>query len=495
MRRCQRWTAHWRFRRALDRGTIDCNGILGCITFQNRKGEENSGVFWSSLFNWGYGGVGLDLRGELAPSWTASTSYPNGNAANPTTVLLPTWASSTVYHSASNNAIIPPNPGTGANAYTGIGYYYFTTQTSCTSGSTQPAFLTNGSATSDGGCTWNLGASVTSSVQGVNHYWQVTAACASGSSNPAFVTSAGSTQNATDNTCSWVDEGGQGSSGPPHITPGNSDYAQLNIQNLKTAATMPGMAAVDCRVATGVWIFDPSGQGTVHSISELTINSPGSMCITNETPTSNVKASSYNPYIGNQGAAQPLEINNLHTETCTNGVDIGLDGGAQNISLSQIGSVCSYGVRIESAYANEVGDINIKNINGCCHVMKDNINGFDASSETGGTVGLYYRGHPGTNTILTTASGIPSSFSSAVAVGGHLNQAATGNLAGTCTASGSLTCTVSFVPSYQNSPICTVVDQSHVTTVKASATTTTLTITTTSTSSDTFSYVCVGNPN
>jgi hypothetical protein len=91
-------------------------------------------------------------------------------------------------------------------------------------------------------------------------------------------------------------------------------------------------------------------------------------------------------------------------------------------------------------------------------------------------------------------------------VGGHLNQAAAGtttagagtmpSTAGICTAAAATTCVVTFSQAFQNAPACIVTDQTTAANgaLKALPTTTNLTITTTS-SSDTFSYICVGNPN
>ena len=91
-------------------------------------------------------------------------------------------------------------------------------------------------------------------------------------------------------------------------------------------------------------------------------------------------------------------------------------------------------------------------------------------------------------------------------VGGHLNQSAAGttsagagtmpSTAGICTASAATTCVVTFSTAFQVTPVCNVTDQTTAANnaLKALPTTTNLTITTTS-SSDTFSYMCMGNPN
>lgn len=74
-------------------------------------------------------------------------------------------------------------------------------------------------------------------------------------------------------------------------------------------------------------------------------------------------------------------------------------------------------------------------------------------------------------------------------------QAATNDLAGTCTASASTTCTVTFTTAYTSAPSCTATDQTNITTVKVTPSTTTLVITTVASSSDVFAYHCIGNPN
>jgi hypothetical protein len=99
-----------------------------------------------------------------------------------------------------------------------------------------------------------------------------------------------------------------------------------------------------------------------------------------------------------------------------------------------------------------------------------------------------------------------SAFPAGQYVGGHLNQSAAGttsagagtmpSTAGICTASAATTCVVTFSTAFQATPSCVVTDQTTTANgaLKALPTTTTLTITTAS-SSDTFSYLCIGNPN
>lgn len=91
-------------------------------------------------------------------------------------------------------------------------------------------------------------------------------------------------------------------------------------------------------------------------------------------------------------------------------------------------------------------------------------------------------------------------------VGGHLNQSSAGTTtggagtmtatAGICTASAAATCIVTFSNPFQSTPVCTVTDQTTTANgaLKALPTTINLSITSAS-SSDTFSYICAGNPN
>jgi len=100
-----------------------------------------------------------------------------------------------------------------------------------------------------------------------------------------------------------------------------------------------------------------------------------------------------------------------------------------------------------------------------------------------------------------------SAFPAGLYVGGHLNQAAAGTTAagagtmqssaGVCTASSATTCVVTFSATFQAVPVCMVTDQTTAANgiLKALPTTATLTITDSNSSSDTFSYICVGNPN
>jgi hypothetical protein len=168
-----------------------------------------------------------------------------------------------------------------------------------------------------------------------------------------------------DNGCTWTDQG----TPARHIAPGNSDYSHLTIQNLKSGALTSG-----CGSAVGIWIDDPFGSGLPKSVRTATINSPSSLC-NNGTPTSNIRVSGFNATASGGGAITPMTISDIHTEICTNGVDIGLDQGAQGIVVDSIGSACSYAVHIENTCANatvsQVGDLLLRNIIGCCHVMKD----------------------------------------------------------------------------------------------------------------------------
>lgn len=113
-------------------------------------------------------------------------------------------------------------------------------------------------------------------------------------------------------------------------------------------------------------------------------------------------------------------------------------------------------------------------------------------------------GNGGNGTI--TDNRALANFPAGLYVGGHLNQASAGTTsagagtmtasAGICTASSATTCVVTFSQAFQATPVCMVTDQTTAANgaLKALPTTTNLTITTTS-SSDTFSYICVGNPN
>jgi hypothetical protein len=75
-----------------------------------------------------------------------------------------------------------------------------------------------------------------------------------------------------------------------------------------------------------------------------------------------------------------------------------------------------------------------------------------------------------------------------------MTHAANNDYAGTCTALSSATCTVTFTTAYKVAPVCTVTDQTNITAAKATPTTGSLVITTSASSSDTFAYICVGNP-
>jgi hypothetical protein len=104
---------------------IDCNGISGCVNVQNFTAQELSGVFDSTLLNWGNHGIGLQISDNIVPAWVGS----NGYAAN---------------------ALVQP--------VTANSHYYKNTAGSCTSSATQPSpWNTTGGANSgnpDGTCDW-----------------------------------------------------------------------------------------------------------------------------------------------------------------------------------------------------------------------------------------------------------------------------------------------------------------------------------------------------
>jgi len=110
---------------------VDCNGIKGCIGVQNKVAQENSGVYDSSIVNWGANGpltcvtgqcgVGLQILGEVIPTWLTGTSYKLGYR------------------------VVPP----GGNGH----WYQEVTILTCTSGS-MPTWKVDGTSGSDGGCTW-----------------------------------------------------------------------------------------------------------------------------------------------------------------------------------------------------------------------------------------------------------------------------------------------------------------------------------------------------
>ncbi|MGD0512763.1 MAG: hypothetical protein ABSA29_05635, partial [Terriglobales bacterium] len=118
---------------------IDCDGVSGCIAYQNKSFQENSGIYDSTVVNWGNGGRGLLITGELVPAWAASTAY------------------------GANYLVIPPP--------TSNGHYYKNTAASCTSGTPVPTWSTSGGNVTDGTCTWlDEGTSIPSVAPGNSSY-------------------------------------------------------------------------------------------------------------------------------------------------------------------------------------------------------------------------------------------------------------------------------------------------------------------------------------
>jgi hypothetical protein len=86
-------------------------------------------------------------------------------------------------------------------------------------------------------------------------------------------------------------------------------------------------------------------------------------------------------------------------------------------------------------------------------------------------------------------------------ISGHLNAMNTsispaGNkdLAGTCTAAAATTCAVSFSVAFSSAPVCVATDITADTAVQMTTSTSGITITTSGSTSDTFNYICIGNP-
>jgi hypothetical protein len=129
--------------------------------------------------------------------------------------------------------------------------------------------------------------------------------------------------------------------------------------------------------------------------------------------------------------------------------------------------------------------------------------GGQSGSTAAGTPGTFLAAVPGVEVPIVQAVAGASTVSltdkrptSAFSLS-HLNlPAANKDVAGTCTASSSTTCTITFANAFQVAPVCVVTDQTtqQASGIKALPSTTTLTITTAS-SSDVFSYICWGNPN
>jgi hypothetical protein len=352
---------------------IDCNGVPGCVGVQNKVAQENSGVFDSFIVNWGgttaASGVGLQILGELVPTWTMMTSYGTGYRVIPS----------------------------GGNSH-----WYQNTAGSCMSSSSPPTWPTSGGSVTDGSCMWkdegtepvwvsmhtyNQYTLITPTISN-GHYYEnlVGPTCTSAAAPPTFPTNGTSVM---DNTCDWLDEGVNPPT-IPHTAPGNSSYARLVVQNAKSVSCVAG--------SVGIFVNDPTASGLPKNIETVTINSPG--CSTSPT---------YDMRISTGGATIPVSIRDIHVETAGNGILVGGDSAAQAITIDGVGTAVSHQVTVSNSFAT--GDIWLRNVAGANFLINDQINGNNiAATSENGVVESYYIGHPGSGVLITSATTVPSTF-------------------------------------------------------------------------------------
>jgi hypothetical protein len=371
----------------ISRVRIDCNGVSGCIGLQNKSFQENSGIFDSSIVNWGGCasgppcGIGLLITGEVVPAWVAHTNYGTGYR-------------------------VIPSPGNS--------HYYQNTAAACTSGGpAQPTFPTNGGSVNDNGCVWQdegtepawqmshnylANALITPTVSNGHYYINTAGACTSGTMQPSpWNTTGGPNTGNPDGTCDWTD---QGTSPPtiPKIAPGNSSYGRLIIQNIMSFACGAG--------AVGIFVNDPTSSGSPKSIETVTINNPG---CTSTNPTDDMR-------ISTGGRVNPVSLRDIHVETATNGITVGGDSAAVGVTIDGVGSVTTNQVNISNAFSSGTGTIWVRNVTACtppgtCNLINDQINGNTISfSAEAGAIGSYYLGNPGSGTLITTAVSVPSTY-------------------------------------------------------------------------------------
>jgi len=217
------------------------------------------------------------------------------------------------------------------------------------------------------------------------HYYQATTAGTSGSTQPSWPTNGGTVN---DGTVVWTDEG----TNIPATSPANSDYARLVVQHAMSATCTTG--AVGIMVNT--W-----GYGSIKKIENVTVNTPG--CSTQTT--------SDIVYDGGGGT-----LRDLHLESALNGVTLGANVGAQGVTIDGIYTgITQNQVNISNAYASQTGDILLRNITGCCHILNDQINSYNPTKASeSGAIGMYYMGHPASGVLITSAATIPSKFGNTV---------------------------------------------------------------------------------
>ena len=283
-------------------------------------------------------------------------------------------------------------------------------------------------------------------------------------------------------------------------------YRNLEIYN-DSSCTNCSAATVPVNVGTGI--------SALRAIEDVTINDNG-------TATNPNVALEWDA--GNGG-----QIQNLHVEYAGVGVQVGANGAVTGLSIANIecGPSPTVPKCINISAANSVQAYTIQNVfTASGTLLTDNqySGPFTSGSDSG--LSLYAVGVGAIASrprFYQSDSGIASLLGSTAMVGGlnmngnaitdgstgagptiagaqlsaHLNQSATGNLAGTCAFSSSTTCTKTYGTAFNSTPILlfTPVNPGTTTFTLTSSSASGFTLTASASNSLTVNWVAIGNPN
>jgi hypothetical protein len=374
--------------------TVDCNGVSGCRAIQNFTAQENSGVSYVNLYNWGNHGMGLQHADSQPPFWTLSASY-------------------------TVNQFVQPSPGNG--------HYYKNTNGACTSSaSAQPSpWNTSGGANSgnpDGTCDWtDQGTSIPASEPTHADYDHITAG-----NQKAFACTLDSVGISLDDL---VSGGGLARSlynatvNNPGCTGGTNPQDDIRVNGIGP------MTLSDVHTETTVNGVDI---GNLSNTNGITVNGAGSVAneqvtVASLTPTTWVATTYYGSRLVQPHTPNGHYYRSLGNSACITGSSEpspwNTSGG---FNSGNPDGTCYWFDEGTSIPSFTTGNILITDVRGCCHLINDLINGNNiAQGSEGGAISFYLIGPPGTSTLITSATSVASTFGNTVTAPNFIDSALT----------------------------------------------------------------------
>jgi hypothetical protein len=373
--------------------TVDCNGVSGCRAIQNFTAQENSGVSYVNLYNWGNHGMGLQHADSQPPFWTLSASY-------------------------TVNQFVQPNPGNG--------HYYKNTNGACTSSaSAQPSpWNTSGGANSgnpDGTCDWtDQGTSIPASEPTHADYDHITAG-----NQKAFACTLDSVGISLDDLLL----GGLARSlynatvNNPGCTGGTNPQDDIRINGIGP------ITVSDVHTETSVNGVDI---GNLSNTNRIKVNGAGSVSNFQVTaaalsPTTWVASTYYGSRLVQPHTPNGHYYRSLGNSACITGSSEpspwNTSGG---FNSGNPDGTCYWFDEGTSIPSFTTGNILLTDVGGCCHLINDLINGNNiAQGSEGGAISLYAIGPPGSGTLITSASSVASTFGNTVTAPNFIDSALT----------------------------------------------------------------------